>query len=80
MAKKELQDNPDFTFVQMDKTIHDLKFQTKPTTYFKDAFKRFRKNKSSVAAGIIIGILTTMSILVPVFNNSIGWSNNQEPS
>ena len=71
MAKKELQDNQDFTFVQMDKTIHDLKFQTKPTTYFKDAFKRFRKNKSSVAAGIIIGILTTMSILVPVFNNSI---------
>jgi oligopeptide transport system permease protein len=62
----------DFELVQLDKKIHDVKFQTKPTTYFKDAFKRFRKNKSSVIAGIIIGILSVLAVTVPIFNtNSI---------
>jgi oligopeptide transport system permease protein len=60
----------DFVFVQMDKKIHDLKFQTKPTTYFKDAFRRFTKNRSSVVAGIIIGILGSLSVLVPLLNTS----------
>jgi len=62
--------NQDFEFVQMDKKIHDLKFQTKPTTYFKDALKRFMKNKSSVVAGIIIGFLGSLSVLVPILNTS----------
>ena len=36
----ELSDN-DFEFVQKEKSIHDVKFKTKPTTFMKDAFKRF---------------------------------------
>ena len=44
----------DFKLVQQDKSIHDLKFTTKPTTFFKDAMKRFAKNKSSVAGAIIL--------------------------
>lgn len=61
----------DFVLVQQDKEIHDLKFETKPTTYFKDAMRRFVKNKSSVAASVIIGILVLLAIFVPIFNKSI---------
>ncbi len=60
----------DFVLVQQDQKIHDLKFETKPTTYFKDAMKRFVKNKSSVVAGIIIGILMILAIFVPIFNKN----------
>ena len=31
----------DFTLVQLDAKIHDKKFDTKPTTFLKDAFRRF---------------------------------------
>lgn len=55
----------DFTFVQRDETIFDTKFETKPTTFIKDAFKRFCKNKSSVVGAFIIGIIMLFSIIVP---------------
>lgn len=56
----------DFEFVQLDKSIHDVKFKTKPTTYFKDALKRFLKSKSSVTAAAILGVIVLMAIIVPV--------------
>ena len=56
----------DFTFVQKDKSIHDLKLQGKPTTFFKDSIKRFFKNKSSVAGGVILGLLILLAIFVPI--------------
>jgi len=56
----------DFKLVQSDKTIHDQKFETKPTTFLKDCFRRFVKNKSSVVAAFILGILILMSIFVPI--------------
>ncbi|MCR5349226.1 MAG: ABC transporter permease [Bacilli bacterium] len=43
--------------------IHDEKFQTKPTTFVKDAFRRFCKNKASVVGGVIIGVLLLSSFL-----------------
>ena len=46
-------DSSSFSFVQQDKKIHDTKFVTRPTTFLKDAFRRFRKSKSSVVGGII---------------------------
>ena len=55
----------DFNLCQVNKTIHDQDFKTKPTTFFKDALKRFCKNKSSVVAAVIIGILLLMSFIVP---------------
>ena len=58
----------DFEFCQVDKKIHDTKFETKATTFAKDAFKRFCKNKSSVVATFIIGILVVLAIFVPIFN------------
>ena len=60
----------DFKFVQLDKHIFDVKFQSKPTTFFKDALRRFVKNKSSVAAGVLIGILAMMAVLVPEINKN----------
>lgn len=61
----------DFKLVQVDAKIHDQKFETKPTTFFKDSLKRFAKNKSSVVATFILGILILMSIIVPIaFNTS----------
>ena len=57
----------DFKLVQVDEKIHDQKFETKPTTFLKDCLKRFRKNKSSVVAAFILGILLVMSVVVPIF-------------
>ena len=57
----------DFKLVQANEMIHDQKFETKPTTFLKDCLKRFRKNKSSVVAAFILGILLVMSVVVPVF-------------
>ena len=56
----------DFNFTQSDKKIHDKKFETKATTFGKDALKRFCKNKSSVVAFFIIMILMLLSFLLPV--------------
>lgn len=56
----------DFTYIQKDERIHDVKFEGKPTTFFADAMKRFLKNKSSVAAAFILLTLITMAIVVPL--------------
>lgn len=55
----------DFRFIQQDKKIKDKNFDTKPTTFFKDALSRFRKSRSSVVAAFIIGILMLLSLIVP---------------
>ena len=34
-------DGTKFSLVQQDKKIHDIKFTTRPTTFLKDAFRRF---------------------------------------
>lgn len=60
----------DFKLVQVDKKIHDQKFQTKPTTFAKDCFRRFCKNKSSVVAAFILGFLLVLSILVPAIGKT----------
>ena len=56
-----------FKFVGVDAKIHDQKFETKQIGYFRDAFNRFCKNKSSVVAAIIILVLVLYAIFVPVF-------------
>ena len=56
---KEVVTNADsFTLCQTDIRITDTKFETKTTTFIKDAFRRFCKNKSSVVAAFILGILS----------------------
>lgn len=56
----------DFTLTDVDGSIHEQKFQTKPTTFLKDSLKRFSKNKSSVVAAYILGFLILLSIIVPI--------------
>ena len=46
---------------------HDKKFDTKVIGYFEDAWIRFKKNKSSVVAAIIILILVIYAIIGPYF-------------
>ena len=60
----------DFELAVKDESIHDVKFKTKPTTFLKDAFKRFCKNKSSVAGAIILGLLLVCSFLIPLIDQS----------
>ena len=45
---------------------HDKKLETKPIGYFKDAWLRFRKNKGSVVAFVIIVLLVLFSIFAPM--------------
>lgn len=65
-------------FRQQSKDMHDQKLQTKPVGYFKDAWYRFRKNKASIVATIIIGILILFAIIVP-FTSKYKVSYSDEP-
>ena len=58
---------PDEKFRLADKgdTSHDIKLETKPVGYFRDAFNRFQKNKASVVAAVIICVLVLFAILGP---------------
>lgn len=59
-------EDKDFALVQQDKSIHDTKFTTKPTTFFKDAMKRFSKNHSSVVGAVILGTIFVLSLVLPI--------------
>lgn len=50
-----------------NRSSSDEKFKTKQIGYFEDAWHRFRKNKSSIVASIIILILVIYAIVVPIF-------------
>lgn len=56
-----------FRFVADENRLHDKKLENKKIGYFRDAFNRFCKNKSSVTAAIIIILLVLYAILVPAF-------------
>ncbi len=56
-----------FEFYVRAEEIHDKKLETKPVGYFKDAIMRFSRNKSSVAAAVIILGLLCFAVFVPVF-------------
>ena len=57
-----------FVFHSTDSKLHDGKLETKPVSYFRDALNRFAKNKASIVATVIIGILVLFSILGPIFS------------
>lgn len=60
----------DFVYATHGEKIRDEKMKTKPTTFFKDAMKRFLKNRSSVVASVILFTLIAMAIIVPLVNNN----------
>lgn len=61
-------DKSKFTFVQLNQTITEEKFQTKTSGYFKDAMTRFAKNKGSLICFFIIMILILYAIFAPIFS------------
>lgn len=58
-----------FNFVQDENRFADAKLKTKTTTFAKDSFRRFCKNKSSVVGAIVLGILILLTIFVPIFSS-----------
>ncbi len=57
-----------FEFAQREETLHDVKLDTKPIGYFRDAFNRFKRNKGSVVSAIIILFLLLYAIITPIFS------------
>lgn len=57
-----------FVFASNNNNLHDNKLETKPVSYLKDALYRFTRNKASIVATIIIGILILFAIFVPIFS------------
>ena len=55
-----------FKFVQNNDKIHDKELSTKPVSYLKDAFSRFKKNKGSIVAACIIMVLVLFAIIGPI--------------
>lgn len=55
-----------FRFVNSDTRIKDKEFKTKPTSFAKDSFRRFCKNKSSIVGAIVLGVLILLSLIVPI--------------
>ena len=51
--------------VQKDRKLFDQKLETKPIGYFKDAWLRFKKDRSAVVAFILIVILMLFSLIIP---------------
>ena len=70
MENKNYNDIPKemFEFASVGDLRHDQKLDTKPVGYFKDAFNRFRRNKASVLAAIIIGFLVLYAIIAPLIS------------
>lgn len=58
-----------FVFAQKNKKLYDTQLETKPIGYFKDAWLRFRKNKSAVVAFTLILFLLLFAIIVPFFSD-----------
>lgn len=54
-----------FRFVDGRERLHDSKLETKPHSYFYDAFLRFCKNKGSVVGAVVIIFLILFAIIVP---------------
>ena len=55
-----------FRFVNNSDKIHDKELSTKPVSYLKDAFSRFKRNKASILAAMIIGMLILFAIIAPM--------------
>ena len=70
VQEKAVVTDADFQLVNTSDYSHDQKFETKPTTFLKDSVKRFSKNKSSVVATYILGILLLGSVLIPIIDRS----------
>ncbi len=60
-----------------NENLHDQAFETKPISYLRGAFMRFAKNKASIIAAIVIGLLILYAIIVP-FVSPMAYVNETE--
>ncbi|MCI5745792.1 MAG: ABC transporter permease [Erysipelotrichaceae bacterium] len=51
-----------FNFANNSDNLHDKELVTKPISYFRDAWNRFKRNQASIVATVIIAILFLFSI------------------
>ena len=59
--------SPDqFRMDQLDARLHDQKFETEPIGFFRDAWLRFRANRASLIALIIISLVVLLAIVGPM--------------
>ncbi len=58
-----------FALARHGEKITDKQLDTKPIGYFRDAFNRFKKNKSSMVAAIIIIFLVLFAFITPFFSD-----------
>ena len=56
-----------FEISKREENLRDVKLDTKPVGYLRDAFRRFCKNRASVVAAIIILLIVVYAIFVPLF-------------
>lgn len=56
-------------FAQEQDVLYDEEFKTKSIGYYEDAWLRFKKNKASVIAFIILMIIILMSLIGPFMRN-----------
>ena len=59
----------DFRFASREAAIKDKKPETRPVGYFRDAWRRFKKNKASIVALCIIAFLILFAIVVPLISS-----------
>ena len=57
-----------FVFRSTPEGLHDGKLETQPVSYLKDALNRFTKNKASIVAAVIIGLLLLFAIIGPMIS------------
>ena len=57
-----------FVFASSEGRLHDKELVTKPVSYFKDAWNRFKRNKASIVGAIVIGILVLYALFAPIFS------------
>jgi oligopeptide transport system permease protein len=55
-----------FVFHSTEGNLHDTKLETKPVSYFRDAFNRFCRNKGAILAAVIIICLIMFAIFGPM--------------
>ena len=66
-----------FVLVNEDKKLHDKELVTKPVGFFKDAMNRFARNKGSIVAAIVIGVLILFAIIAPIVSPyKVSYSDN----
>ena len=67
MKAKEYQISAEkFNLINENRPLHDKELITKPIGFFRDALNRFAKNKGSVVAAAIIGILILYALIAPI--------------